>query len=157
MYSAPSMIVACCTLLISDSDSFIWGTGVRTSATYGEESKWIFGGEFLLAGHNPRGDDPSTRFSRWGIGVEYKFPTNWSVFDRDVSLHLRAIRWNFTNPVEFENPVQSYDLHYSTEVGLSFGLSRPINMLGYNFTQLGVGYEKGDEFKAIKFFTTFPF
>ena len=141
----------------SDSRSFIWGTGVRTSAKYGETSNWIIGGEFLWAGNNPNGDDPTTNFSRLGIGIEYKIQTNWTVFDRLVSWHLRAIHWNYTNAVDFEAPVLPFELNRSNEIGLSFGLSRPIKMLGYNFTQLGIGYEKSDGFDAIKFFTTFPF
>lgn len=141
----------------SDSRSFIWGTGVRTSTTFGETSNWVIGGEFLWAGNNPNGDDPTTNFSRWGVGFEYKFPTNWLVFDRYVSWHVRTIHWNFTNAVDFEEPVLPFKLNHSTEIGLSFGLSRPIKMLGYNFTQVGVGYEKADGYEAIKFFTTFPF
>jgi hypothetical protein len=141
----------------SDSRSFIWGTGVRTSAKYGENSKWVIGGEFLWAGNNPNGDDPSTNFSRLGVGLEYKILTNWTVFDRHVSWHVRGIHWSYTNAVDFEAPVVPFKLNRSNEIGLSFGLSRPINMLGYGFTQLGIGYEKGDGYDAIKFFTTFPF
>jgi hypothetical protein len=141
----------------SDSRSFIWGTGVRTSAKYGESSKWIIGGEFLWAGNNPNGDDPTTSFSRLGVGFEYKILTNWTVFDRHVSWHVRGIHWNYTNAVDFEAPVVPFKLNRSNEIGLSFGLSRPINMLGYGFTQLGIGYEKADGYDAIKFFTTFPF
>jgi hypothetical protein len=141
----------------SDSKAYIWGTGVRTRATYGEASRWIVGGEYLWAGNNPTGDQGSTRFGRLGIGAEYKIPTNWSVFDRYVSWHLRAIHWYFTDVVNFQEPLKASELHHSTEIGVSFGLSRPINILGYGFTQLGVGYERGDGFKAITFFTTFPF
>ena len=123
----------------SDSESFIWGAGVRTGGVYGEDSRWLVGGEYLWAGNNPNGDDPTTSFSRWGVGVEYKIPTNWSVFDRYVSWHLRAIQWYFTDAADFEEPVLPFKLKHSTQLGLSFGLSRPIDMLGYKFTQLGIG------------------
>jgi hypothetical protein len=141
----------------SDAESFIWGTGVRTRATYGEEGKWILGGEFLLAGHNPNKGAPSTTFDRWGLGLEYKIPSGLSIFDRSVSWHLRAFQWYFSDPVVFRAPPISVELNHISEVGLSFGLDRPIKMLGYNFTQLGVGYEWSTDYKAITFFTTFPF
>jgi hypothetical protein len=141
----------------SDSTTFIWGTGVRTRFTFSEESNWIVGGEFLWAGNNPNGDEASNDFRRWGIGVEYKYATNWSIFDRLVSWHLRAIRWQITDPVEFAKPLFTYKLDSSTEIGLSLGLSRPVKLFGYNFSQLGIGYAKADGYDAIKIFARFPF
>jgi hypothetical protein len=141
----------------SDSRSFIWGAGVRTRGTYGEGSRWKWGGEYLWAGNNPTGEAETTSFSRLGFGVEYKIPTNWSVGGRYISWHLRALHWQFTDAVDFEEPVLPTKLNSANELGLSFGLSRPVRVLGYDFTQLGVGYEWADDFKAVKFFTTFPF
>jgi hypothetical protein len=141
----------------SDSSSFIWGAGVRTRGTYGDDSRWKVGGEYLWAGNNPNGKDSTTSFSRLGVGVEYKILTNWSVSDRYISWHLRAMQWHFTDAVDFEEPVLPFKLNSATELGLSFGLSRPIRVLGYDFTQLGVGYEWASDFEAIKIFTTFPF
>jgi hypothetical protein len=141
----------------SDSRSFIWGTGVRTRGTYGDDSRWKVGGEYLWAGNNPNGEGTTTKFNRLGLGVEYKIPTSWSVSGRYVSWHLRAMQWHFTEAVEFKEPALRSKLDSSSELGLSFGLSSPVRILGYDFTQLGVGYEWADDFKAIKFFTTFPF
>jgi hypothetical protein len=141
----------------SDSYSFVWGAGARTRGTYGDDSRWKVGGEYLWAGNNPSGDNSTTSFGRLGIGVEYKIPTTWSVGDRYISWHLRALQRYFTDAVDFEEPVLPSKLKSATELGLSFGLSRPIRVLGYDFTQLGVGYEWASDIKAIKFFTTFPF
>jgi hypothetical protein len=141
----------------SDSRSFIWGAGVRTRGTYGVDSRWKVGGEYLWAGNNPNGEEPTTKFNRLGIGVEYKIPTSWSVSGRYVSWHLRAMQWHFTEAVEFKEPALRSKLDSSTELGLSFGLSSPVRVLGYGFTQLGVGYEWANDFNAIKIFTTFPF
>jgi hypothetical protein len=141
----------------SDSRSFIWGAGVRTRGTYGDDSKWKVGGEYLWAGNNPNGDEPTTKFNRLGVGVEYKISTDWSVGGRYISWHLRAMQWHFTEAIEFKEPALRSKLDSSTELGLSFGLSSPVRILGYDFTQLGVGYEWADDFEAIKLFTTFPF
>ena len=117
----------------------------------------MVGGEFLWAGNNPTGSDSTTSFSRLGLGVEYKIPSNFVVSDRSISWHLRAFQWYFSDAMTFEEPVLPFKLNHTTEVGLSFGLDRPIRMLGYDFTQLGVGYEWSDGFEAVTFFTTFPF
>ncbi|RLA40412.1 MAG: hypothetical protein DRR06_17505 [Gammaproteobacteria bacterium] len=141
----------------SDSESFIWGAGVRSRATYGDDSRWMLGGEFLWAGNNPNGGDSTTSFSRLGLGVEYKIPTNISVFERSISWHLRAFQWYFSDTKTFREPLLPFKLNNSTEVGISFGLDRPIRMLGYDFSQFGVGYEWSGDFEAITVFTTFPF
>jgi hypothetical protein len=141
----------------SDSESFVWGAGARTQGTYGDDSRWLVGGEFLWAGNNPNGDESTTNFNRLGLGVEYKIPTSLSVFERSISWHLRAVQWYFSDEMTFEEPVLPFNLNNATEVGLSFGLDRPIRMLGYDFTQLGVGYEWSSGYEAITFFTTFPF
>lgn len=141
----------------SDSRSFIWGAGVRLRGEYGEASRWKVGGEFLWAGNDPNKDDPTTRFSRWGLGAEYKIPTKMMVADRYISWHIRAIQWYFTDAVDFEKPLLSSGINRSHELGLSFGLSHPVRVLGYDFTQLGVGYEWSKDLSAVKFFTTFPF
>lgn len=141
----------------SDSKSFIWGAGVRTRYTFGKKSNWIAGGEYLWAGNNPNGGQASSDFQRWGIGAEYKYSTSWVIFDRSVSWHLRAIRWQITDPVEFQKPLLSSKLENSTEIGFSLGLSHPVRLIGFNLSQLGVGYAKADGYDAVKIFARFPF
>jgi hypothetical protein len=141
----------------SSSNAFVVAGGTRTRAWFGKDSNWLIGGELLFARNHPNKEEEKTRFSRIGLGAEYKWQTSWRVFDRRISWHPRLIHWRFIDPVEYEEPQEQTTVHYSTEVGLSFGLDKAINMLGYKFTQGGIGYEKGDQFTAIKFYTTFPF
>jgi hypothetical protein len=144
--------------LKSSSNSFIWGTGARARAWFGENKKWLVGGEVLWAGNNPKyADEPDTKFSRLGIGAEYKWQTSWSPFGRRVSLHGRVLQYYFAHRVAYEAPPTEVKIQNATEIGLSFGLNPPVNILGYKFRQGGVGYERSDEVRAIKLFTTFPF
>ena len=111
----------------------------------------------LWAGNNPKYEnEPTTRFSRVAFGAEYKWQTNWQPFGRRVSWHLRGIHWAYTNAVNLEPPIEEVNIDNSTEIGVSFGISPPLNILGYKFRQAGIGYERSDEFNAIKLFTTFP-
>ena len=59
--------------------------------------------------------------------------------------------------VKFEQPTQTYELNSATEVGVSVGFNQSFDIMGYQLRQLGVGYEWADDYRAIKFFTTFPF
>ena len=111
----------------------------------------------LWAGNNPKYENElTTLFSRVAFGAEYKWQTNWQPFGRRVSWHLRGIHWAYTNAVNLEPPIEEVNIDNSTEIGVSFGISPPLNILGYKFRQAGIGYERSDEFNAIKLFTTFP-
>jgi len=142
----------------SSSNSLIYGLGSRLRGWYGDNQRLLLGGEFLWAGNNPKKDEePDTNFTRLALGLEYKVETPWNVFDRDLSFHGRLIHYEYLNAANLEPPKDSVRIERATEVGISFGLNPGINILGYNFRQGGIGYERSDEFKAVKFFTTFPF
>ena len=144
--------------MTSSSNSLIWGAGARTRAWFGTGGKWLIGGELLRAGNNPKYDEePNTRFTRLGIGAEYKWQTNWSPFGHRVSWHGRLLQYYFTHKVTYEAPPTEVEIKNSTEVGVSFGIDPPINLLGYKFRQGGIGYERSENFNAIILFTTFPF
>ncbi len=144
--------------MTSSSNSFIWGVGARTRTWFGDHEKWLVGGEFLRAGNKPKyADEPDSNFTRLSMGAEYKWQTDWSPFGYRVSWHGRLIQYFFTHEVAFAPPPKEEKIENSTEVGLSFGIDPPINILGYKFRQGGIGYERADNVRAIKFFTTFPF
>ncbi len=143
--------------LDSDDYSVVLGAGTRVRGVFGEGERWIVGGEFLWARNRPSRDLETTSFTRWGIGFEYKQPTNWQLFDRRLSFHGRILHYYFANPVNFDENNRRFEIDRSTEIGISFGIDRPINILGYKFRQGGIGYERSGEYNAIKFFTRFPF
>lgn len=143
--------------MVNETNTVIWGTGIRTRLTFGNDSNWIIGGEFLRAVNNPRDNAPKTSFTRWGAGIEYKYQTNWELHGRRISLHTRLLQWYFDDVAVFLPPVERLELRSATELGFSFGVDPPITILGYDFVQGGIGYEKADKVTAITFFTTFPF
>ena len=49
------------------------------------------------------------------------------------------------------------DFNDSNEIGFSFGLSHPIRILGYDFKQGGIGFERSDDYEAIPLYANFPF
>jgi hypothetical protein len=141
----------------SDAKTFVWGTGIRSSATLGEDSNWLVGAEFLWAGNNSSNDDLSTSLSRWGIGAEYKIPTKRQLFGHRISWNARLIQWYFSDAVNFEPPLRPFRLEHSTEVGISIRFDRPFNILGFQLRQAGIGVEKSDDYDAITLFSSFPF
>jgi hypothetical protein len=140
----------------SSANSLLWGAGSRTRAWFFDK-KLIIGAEVLLAGNDPGNNASRTRFTRIAAGAEYKWQTDWQVFGQRISWHPRLIQWVYINPVDIEAPRYEEDIKYATEIGLAFGIDKPINVLGFDFSQGGIAYEKGDEYDAIKLYTVFPF
>jgi hypothetical protein len=140
----------------SSANSVIWGAGSRTRAAFFDK-KLLIGAEFLHARNDPGGDASRTKFTRIGAGAEYKWQTDWRVFGQRISWHPRIIQWVYINPVDIEGPRFEEDLKRATEIGLAFGIDKPIDILGFAFSQGGIAYEKGDEYDAIKLYTVFPF
>ena len=141
----------------SSTNSFIWGAGARARGWFGKNDRLLVGGELLWAGNNPNNDEPDTSFTRLALGVEYKWQTNWEPFGRRVSWHTRLIHWMYGNAATLEPPIERVNIDNATEIGVSFGINPPINILGYKFRQGGIGIERSDEYSAVTLFTTFPF
>jgi len=103
-------------------------------------------------------EEENTQFARVSLGAEYKIQTNWKpLWDRRISWHFRGILRSYINDVDFPPPPGREEIYNTIELGVSFGIDKPINILGYNFVQGGVGYEWSESLKALRFFTTFPF
>jgi len=143
----------------SSNNALVWGLGARTRAWFRDGQMWLVGGEVLWAGNNPKDDDDDkSQFSRLAVGGEYKLQTNWRPLgDRRISWHFRAIGRLYTNDLDFPAPPRKESIESTMEVGISIGIDKPINILGYKFRQGGIGYEWSENLKGIRFFTTFPF
>ena len=143
----------------SSGTTFVWGGGLRTSyqPRIGETSPWTIGGEYLLAGNNPDTDDPNTRFSRLGGGLEYRHAMGWTFFNRRTFLHTHLVGYYYLNDVDFLPPRETIQLDHSIEIGLSLGIDPPLEYLGISLDQFGLGYKIGDDLRAITLIGSFPF
>ena len=145
--------------LQSSGSTFVWGGGLRTHyrPEIGETSPWTFGGEYLAAGNNPDNNAPNTRFSRLGLGLEYRHPMRWSLLHRKTFLHTHLVGYYYLTDVEFLPPLERIELGHSVELGVSIGIDPPVKYLGVSLDQLGLGYKYGDELRAITLVASFPF
>jgi len=144
---------------LDDGDStFVWGAGARARLTVPRaKSAWVLGGELLLAGNVPGDDEPSTDFTRMGLGLEYEFPLRWKMWGRQTSLHAQLIGYHYFNEAEFNSPRRDIMLDDIIEIGLSFGFDPAVKFLGIPVRQLGLGYKYSPDVNAITLVTSFPF
>ena len=144
---------------LQDGDlNFVWGAGMRARMTLPrKKSAWVLGGELLVAGNVPGDDEPSTDFTRMGLGLEYKFPIRWTMLGRQSSLHAQVIGYHYFNEAEFKSPRRDIMLDDIIQIGLSIGIDPAAKFLGIPVRQLGLGYKYGSDVSAIILITSFPF
>ena len=105
----------------------------------------------------PGDNNPSTKFTRLGLGVEYKFPMHWQMLRRQTSLHTQVTGYHYLNDAEFKSPGRDIMLDNIIQIGLSIGIDPPAKFLGIPIRQLGLGYKYGSDISAITLVTSFPF
>ena len=116
------------------------------------------GNEFLYAGATPTGEDSSSFFVELDTGFDARHPMGFTVKERDPFFSLFAIHHLYVEPLEFERffgePVR---VRNTVEVGFALGVEPVAKIWGMKIPQLGLSYEYGSDFWALRFNVGFPF
>jgi hypothetical protein len=138
---------------------FIYGLGARSSYVIPRDNSQIkVGGEYLLAG-DKADDGGSSAINRLSLGIEYKHPIRWSLFNRQTSMHWRLIGYNYIGGLSVKSfpDTESYDIDSELEIGFALSIDPALKILGIPASHLGLGYRFGENSRAIVVETTFPF
>ena len=141
------------------STDFIWGLGARTNYVIPRGQAQIkVGGEYLLAGDNAN-DGGSSNINRFSLGIEYKHPIRWSLFNRQTSMHWRLIGYNYIGGLTFKSfpDTESFDIDSELEIGFALSVAPALKIIGIPVSHLGLGFRFGEHSRAIVVETTFPF
>ncbi len=138
---------------------FIYGLGARTNYIIPRGNAEIkVGGEYLLAG-DKADDGGSSNINRVSLGIEYKHPIRWSLFNRQTSMHWRLIGYNYIGGFTVKSfpDTESYEIDSELEIGFALSIDPVLKILGIPASHLGLGYRIGEHSRAIVVETTFPF
>ena len=138
---------------------FIYGLGARSSYVIPRDNSQIkVGGEYLLAG-DKADDGGSSAINRLSLGIEYKHPIRWSLFNRQTFMHWRLIGYNYIGGLSVKSfpDTESYDIDSELEIGFALSIDPALKILGIPASHLGLGYRFGENSRAIVVETTFPF
>jgi hypothetical protein len=147
-------------LEIDDRDTdAIWGLGVRTVAKVRQRYPQVsVGVEWLTASNNPNDDDLDDHFTRFGGGIDFRFPLKMTIGERTTSITAQLNIYDYVNEVELG--VQggtSYQIGWTAEIGAALGLDPPLSLFGFKVDRLGLGFRFGEDLRGIYLVRKFPF
>ena len=97
-------------------------------------------------------------FSMFEIGLNYRRPVGFNLFNRKNTISIFAIYKNFINDLEFFNALKPKTIiNELWTAGIVLEVDKPIKLLGLPFTSGGITYTYGDGFSGIGLTTGFPF
>lgn len=154
----PSAYLGFGTDLSSSERSVIYGGGVSAvrplKASYPEMH---VGTAVILSGYESNKSEGDF-LTRWAAGLDAKFPTSWSVADRNVFFGGHVIGYYYMNRVEFQTIVdEPIKLRAELELGLFMGARPAPKIFGITIDRLGIGYRFSEVSDALIFFAGFPF
>jgi hypothetical protein len=144
--------------LSNNLDSIIYAAGVtsryRLDVAY---PILTVGADAIANGYTPE-QGASKAITRFGLGLDAKFPTKWNIGSRNMFVGLYGTMYVFGNEVEFrtigEEPIS---VRSSYEIGLALGGDPSFKLLGLKFDRIGLAYRVSAAVDAILLVTKFPF
>jgi hypothetical protein len=138
--------------------TWVYDIGLKSRVIF-PWKKWEFsiGNQLLAAGAKPTGGEKSSFFMLFDIGFDARhlFRTTekrthyWSVF---------TVYHFYFDPVEFENAFEETARVTNTvEFGVSYGVDPRKKFLGFRLPGIGVSYEVGPQFWAVRLNMGFKF
>jgi hypothetical protein len=145
--------------LSNDEGAVVYGGGVTSRYALDVlNPRLTLGSNVLASGYNPKSG--SARFiTRFGLGLDAKFPTSLTVGDgRRLFIGTYAIAYYYLNELEFRTiGDQDITVRGELEFGLALGGDPAFKILGFEFDRLGVAYRSSGDVDAILLVTRFPF
>lgn len=138
---------------------FIYGLGARSNYVIPKGKAQIkVGGEYLLAGDKAN-DGGTSNINRLSLGIEYKHPIRWSLFNRQTSMHWRLIGYNYIGGLTFKSfpDTESFDIDSELEIGFALSVDPALKIIGIPASHLGLGFRFSEHSRGIVVETTFPF
>ena len=144
----------------ADETILMASIGLRSLSIFeiGEHWQLRWGNSVRWAGESQAHSGKKTRFSVLDTGIDFRRRIPISLADRPVDIGVYYIyqrylpSWRSSTAPDLEQ--KTIDLH---EIGLSMGLSRPLEILGISFQRVRLGYKSGGSFSGWTFGTEFPF
>jgi hypothetical protein len=144
--------------LSNNIDSFIYAAGVTSRYRFDVAYPILtFGADAIANGYTP--ESGSSKFiTRFGLGLDAKFPTKWNIGERNMFVGVYGTTYIFGNELEFrtvgEEPIT---WRSSYEIGLALGGDPAFKVLGIKFDRVGLAYRTSKAVDAILLVTRFPF
>jgi len=145
----------------SGSDiAWIYGVGIKSLATFEiKNSELDFGTAFTLADQSQSGGGSDSGFSMVDIGLNSRWPTNITLFDRKSDLNLYFVYTEFVNDLNFERAQKdNKTIHRLYKFGIALSSEEKYPVLGlFDLRGGGLDVTFGDGYFGMGLTTGFPF
>ncbi len=145
----------------SGSDiAWIYGAGIRSLATFDLKSSELdFGTAFTWADQKQSGGGSDSGFSMFDIGLNSRWPTNITVFDRKSDLNLYFVYTQFVNDLDFERAEKdNKKIRRLYKFGIALSSKDKFPIFGlFNLRGGGLDVTFGEGYFGIGLTTGFPF
>jgi hypothetical protein len=145
----------------SGSDiAWIYGVGIKSLATFEiRNSELDFGTAFTRADQSQSGGGSDSGFSMVDIGLNSRWPTNITLFDRKSDLNLYFVYTEFVNDLNFERAQKdNKTIHRLYKFGIALSSEEKYPVLGlFDLRGGGLDVTFGDGYFGMGLTTGFPF
>ncbi len=138
--------------------SWIYGAGIK--------SRWILpfqNGEFTLGNSlNYAGYSASEGSTRAMIsfvtGLNWVTPLNFTLFNRNTNLGTHLVYYGYLNEIDFiEGNKEPFTVRNEFEIALTLGTHKPRTFLGFDYARYGLAFRYGENLRAVRLVSDFPF
>jgi hypothetical protein len=145
----------------SGSDiAWIYGAGIKSLATFDLNSSELdFGTAFTWADQNQSGGGSDSGFSMFDIGLNSRWPTNFTVLDRKSDLNFFFVYTEFVNDLDFERAQkENKSIQRLYKFGIALSSEEKYPLLGlFDLRGGGVDVTFGKGYFGMGLTTGFPF
>ncbi len=138
--------------------SFIYAAALRSVYELDTRNPRIsIGAEGLLSGYAPESGQ-SKFLTRFGLGLDTVFPTDWHLGKGRVFINPQLIGYAYLKEMSFETITENdIGVRAEFQAGLAIGREPTIEILGFSLERAGIAYRRGPHLKALVFVFDFPF
>lgn len=142
----------------NDNNSFIFAVGLKSRyAIPWRKFQFALGTGIFYDGFKPRGQDKQD-YASIGVGWDIIYPLGLNLSGQDTNIGGYLAYYYYFDNLEFMQVSNSFlEISNQYEVGVTLGTYAPIPIGPFKLQRFGIAYRFGEDFKAIRLISDFPF
>ncbi len=138
--------------------SWIYGAGIKSRWILPfQEGEFTLGNSLNYAGYSA--SEGSTRaMISFVTGLNWVTPLNFTLFNRNTNLGTHFVYYGYLNEIDFvEENNESFKVRNEFEIALTLGTHKPRSFLGFDYARYGLAFRYGENLRAVRLVSDFPF
>ena len=122
-------------------EHLVYSTGLSSHYSFGEDLHHQWVNRLFYAGYHGLSYDVDDGFSTFQSGLEWRLPWQFQLNRREAFINTYGVgQWHF-DKLEFIVPdSDAKQIQSNIEIGMTLGVERPYELLGFELNRVGLGY-----------------